>query len=91
MHHQDHLAFARALLLEAEAVPFDPEAKIVAQHMRELLAGAEPDLVVERMRVLLSDYALAILDENQAERRRLTQEIRLLIGSGLAIVSDVRQ
>ena len=63
----DHEQRARKLLAEAEACPDDPEAHAVARWMRQQLED-KPDPFAERMSVLVSDYALACMDEDRAER-----------------------
>lgn len=86
----DHEERVRLLLAEAEAAPEDPEAQIVARYMRELLADKPPNPFADHMSELVSEYALACMDENQAERIRLVREIRLMIASALVPTTRCR-
>jgi len=52
--------------------------------MRQQLEDKPRDPFAEQMSVLVSDYALACFDEDQAERVRVVREVRLMIASASA-------
>lgn len=91
-HHPDmdadRLAEARRLLSACAEAPDDAKAQTVARWLRESLTPDDP--LAARMRGLLSDYALALIDGDSLRVSELAREVRRLIASAMAPGSGAR-
>ena len=83
---EDMKSFPKARILELLSIAeklasTDPEAELAARMFRSLLEPPKPrDLLREEIRDKMSEYALAILDED-AYASELANDIRCLLGS----------
>ncbi len=86
-HHPDmdadRLAEAHRLLAECAAAPDDPKARAVARWVQQTMDARPDDPIAARMRGLLSDYALAIVDGDADRQRAVTLALRREIAGAL--------
>ena len=70
------------LLLAETQAPHDPESAIAAHLFRSLLEPEKPrDLLREALRDKMSDYTLAMFDEDANNVAQLANDIRRLLAS----------
>ena len=86
-YHSEMSQFPRARIVELlslaeQQAPNDPESELAARMFRSLLEPAKPkDLLREDLQEKLSDYALAIFDEDSEAIDHLAHDIRCRLAS----------
>lgn len=83
MTHDEHIADLRRLLAQCEAMPGDPVAQAIACGLRKSINPPPDTPFAARMRGLLSDYALAIVDGDLQRQRETVRAIRMMIAAAL--------
>ena len=87
----DRKAELESILAQCDALPDDPEAQAVACGLRKSLYG--PPLAPltpfsEKMHELMSEYCIAMAEEDLVRQRELTHAIRLMLLSAFSQSSD---
>ena len=87
----DRKAELESILAQCDALPHDLEAQAAARMLRKFFYGppAKPRTpFADRMHSLMSEYCIAMAEDDLVRQRELTQAIRLMLLSAFSQSSD---